>query len=172
MSNIFDGATMPTHFESWKIFPCRAKTIKWTDRETGEEMVSKAKKALVPWKAAATNDQKQIEEWALKFPRCMWAAATGKASGFWVLDLDRGHGDVDGVEVFKAYCAEHGQAFPKTLMQRTPSGGIHLFFKAPAGVEIITKAGILPGVDVRGDGGYVIIAPSVNQDNGGRYEWI
>src|SRR5262249_1371317 len=47
--------------------------------------------------------------------------------------------------------------------------GFQLFFKHP-GVTIPNRAGIIPGLDVRGDGGYVVVPPSVHP-NGKQYHW-
>jgi hypothetical protein len=53
---------------------------------------------------------------------------------------------------------------------RTGGGGIHLFFRYPRGTEIRNSAGLLgPGLDVRGEGGYVVVPPSHTQ---GSYEWV
>lgn len=154
----------------WKLIPCREKAL--INGKTGEE-IRGAKTPLVQWKAEATADPTQIGRWIRKFPGCMWAVATGTASGFFVVDLDRGHKNgADGIQTFKKYCQERGFPFPKTLMQRTAGGGIHILFKMPEAAAIGTATAILPGVDVRGDGGYIIVAPSLNQDTGTAYEWV
>jgi hypothetical protein len=55
-------------------------------------------------------------------------------------------------------------------MASTPSGGGHLYFRPPPGVEIRNSAGKLgPGLDVRGVGGYVVAPPSVI--DGKAYRW-
>jgi putative DNA primase/helicase len=78
--------------------------------------------------------------------------------------------------------AEHG-ALPDTLKARSPSGSIHRFFKHPGtGIKIKNVAGIMHGVDVRGNGGMVIGVPSYRPPNpatadapakaGGVYVWV
>lgn len=48
---------------------------------------------------------------------------------------------------------------------------MHFFFEYPHGVEIRNSAGKLgPGLDVRGEGGYVLLPPSVHATSR-RYEW-
>jgi predicted P-loop ATPase len=90
--------------------------------------------------------------------------ATGERSGVVVIDLDMKNG-VDGV----ASLALLGEV-PETLAARTGSGGLHLYFEHP-GFPIRNSAGVLgPGIDVRGDGGYVVLPPSPHR-SGGRYEW-
>ena len=60
---------------------------------------------------------------------------------------------------------------PRTLTARTPSGGQHLFFRCPPGVQVPnTVSKISPGVDTRGAHGYVVGAGS--RIEAGRYEWL
>ena len=64
---------------------------------------------------------------------------------------------------------EHGQ-LPGTLESRTGGGGRHLFFKHD-GTPVKNSTGKLgKGLDVRGDGGYVIVPPSVHE-TGSPYVW-
>ena len=86
----------------------------------------------------------------------MIGVPTGSASGFVVIDIDI-KTDKDG----RLWLRENSEALPPTRTHRTQSGGLHLLFYPPAGVEIRNSASkIAPGVDVRGEGGYVIIPPS------------
>lgn len=86
--------------------------------------------------------------------------ATGQPSNIFVIDIDSAEGERN----FKAL----GDC-PPTLSVTTGKGR-HLYFAYP-GEPIITKRGILPGVDVRGDGGYVC-GPGSNHASGSTYEWI
>lgn len=105
---------------------------------------------------AATTNTRQIESWAEQFPDANWAVATGAPSGVWVLDLDS-KPDKDGTESLKAWLAEsHAQMF-KTHTVETGGGGWHYYWKD---VGLGNRANILPGVDVRGDGGYVLLPGS------------
>jgi hypothetical protein len=90
---------------------------------------------------------------------------TGKISGLTVLDFDlMSHGE----ETYQKLRAEHGD-FPKTPTVITGGGGRHLYFKY-RGVGISSKVGILPGLDIRSDGGYVVAPPSVHA-SGRKYYW-
>jgi hypothetical protein len=81
---------------------------------------------------------------------------TGPASGFVVVDVDVKDGK-RGAE----WLGRHAAAIPATRTHRTVSGGLHLLFGQPDGVEIPnSQSGIAPGVDVRGRGGYVVVPPS------------
>jgi hypothetical protein len=90
-----------------------------------------------------------------------------KANGLLVVDLDRHHADADGIEAFRALCAEQRQEWPGTLTVRTPSGGLHLYFRAPRERALGNSSGKLgAGIDTRGpgkgsNGGYVVAPGSV-----------
>ncbi|MFO0639679.1 MAG: phage/plasmid primase, P4 family [Polyangiaceae bacterium] len=89
---------------------------------------------------------------------------TGTKSGFFVLDLDRKHGK-DGFETLKA----RGWRLPPTRVVRTPSGGEHHYFKLPE-FEVKTSGNrIGPGIDIRGEGGFVVAPGSPGKDEGTKY---
>jgi hypothetical protein len=119
----------------------------------------------------ATADEAQIREWWRKWPNAMIAAPTGSACGMWVTDLDLDLvKKVDGMATLAQLIAQHGE-MAKTLMTITPRGGRHLIFTWDSKIEIRNSAGkIGPGIDVRGEGGYVCLPPSRNAD-GGVYQW-
>ena len=79
--------------------------------------------------------------------------------GLFVLDLDVKDGK-DGVAALEQVLA--GRELPDTVVVYTPSGGVHLYFEAPPDATgappwIGNSRGALgPGIDVRGDGGYVV----------------
>lgn len=116
----------------------------------------------------ASNDSEQIRQWWNMWPQANIGIATGAKSGFFVLDIDDGHG---GRESIKALTEKHG-LFPERIYQRTGGGGWHVLFKHP-GIRIgnIQSSDRLgKGIDVRGDGGYIVAAPSLHV-SGKRYEW-
>jgi hypothetical protein len=88
---------------------------------------------------------------------------TGPASGIWVVDIDPG-----GSEHLERLEREHGQLSP-TRTVRTPRGGTHLWFRYTAPVPS-TAGRIAPHIDTRGDGGYVVVVPSVTVN--GTYSWL
>lgn len=83
-------------------------------------------------------------------PGDWYGIATGKRSGVWVLDLDVKNGK-NGLRSISE-CGE----LPDTRTVRTRSGGLHLYFAYDEADPIGNRVGILPGVDVRGDGGFVV----------------
>ena len=93
--------------------------------------------------------------------------ATGVVSNLVVLDIDVKSG---GMETLALWKQEHGE-MPKTPTVRTPTGGLHFYFKYPEGVSVGSKTGIAPGFDIRGDGGQVVAPPSIHA-NGRPYGWI
>lgn len=117
---------------------------------------------------AATNSEKQLRAWYDQFPRANWALATGRASGVNVIDIDQRKG---GFEAWDEYeqMRRHPGDFGKTLSADTGGGGRHLFIKAP-NQTMRNRVNWLPGVDVRADGGYVILPPGTHI-SGGVYSW-
>lgn len=83
---------------------------------------------------------------------------TGSRSGFVVIDVDAEEDPaIDG----RIWLDEIEGSLPRTRRHATRSGGSHLLFRVPEGVELRNTAGkIAPGVDVRGEGGYIIHPPS------------
>ncbi len=116
------------------------------------------------FKAATTNEE-HIRAWWAQFPDAMVGMPTGPASGVWTLDIDAPKDETDGngYEALQTLISEHGD-LPVTWTQKTPSGGTHYIFSYPNdGTVIRNSAGkVAPKIDVRGDGGYIIVAPSVN----------
>lgn len=112
----------------------------------------------------ATTDLATIRNWWHRWPSANIGVATGKISGFFALDLD----GQDGEETLATWQLEHGP-LPDTPTSRTGSGGRHLTFAYP-GLPIQNKVRIGPGVDVRGDGGYIVVPPSIHV-SGRRYTW-
>jgi hypothetical protein len=103
----------------------------------------------------ATTDPETIERWWDRHPDAAIGMPTGAASGFSVLDVDT-KGDVNGYEGLARLEAQHGPL--DTLTASTPSGGEHRFVRDPKGEVRNTVSKLAPGVDSRGDGGYVILS--------------
>ena len=119
----------------------------------------------------ATTDGSIIATWWKQWPKAMIGIPTGEPSAVFVLDIDRDAAKgIDGFAALATMEAAH-EPLPETRAQRTPRGGEHRLFSWP-GFKIKNSASKLgAGLDIRGDGGYIIAAPSVNAD-GVPYEWI
>jgi hypothetical protein len=112
----------------------------------------------------ASTDTGRIRDWWSRWPQANVGVATGVASGLVVLDIDLPAGPQSLAELE----ARH-EALPATCEQRTGSGGRQLLFAHP-GTPVGNRAGVMPGIDVRGDGGYIVVPPSTHA-SGGRYQW-
>jgi len=117
----------------------------------------------------ATTDSAIINEMFSRAGVAGIGMPTGPVSGLVVIDRDRKNA-VDGIAACMELEADLGP-LPKTLRQRTGSGGDQLFFIYPDGVDIPCSAGkVGPGIDIRSAGGYVVLPPSVNE--AGPYVWL
>ena len=114
----------------------------------------------------ATTDLSQVRAWWKKWPDANIGMATGEPSGVVVLDIDK-HEDADGADSLRDWESEFAP-LPRTKTVLTGSGGTHYWFRTDKNIR--NRTGVLPGIDVRGSGGYVIIPPSVHP-NGMPYEW-
>jgi hypothetical protein len=133
----------------------------------------------VGWEQRATRDPEKIR-------RC-WATgpfnvgvATGP-SGLVVIDLDtpkpgrlappewQVSGVVTGEDVLSVLCEQAGEPLPfDTYTVRTPTGGRHLYYRAPGGIRLRNTSGKLGWlIDTRAHGGYVVAAGSTTAR--GRY---
>lgn len=141
MSNIIEAA-LRLAAEGLSVFPCGSN-----------------KQAIVKWKEAATTDADRIRVMFGASSAVMIGVPTGYANGGIVaVDIDKDADPTkDGVAWFDANLAALGD----TRMHSTKSGGYHLIYRMPDGVEIRNSASKLaPGVDIRGEGGYVVWPPS------------
>jgi hypothetical protein len=106
---------------------------------------------------SSSTDASVIRGWWARWPRANVAVRTGEVSGLVVVDVDPGHG---GDATLRELEAVHGD-LPMTRTIRTASGGRHLYFRHPGGLVRNDAGRVLGrGVDLRGDGGYVIAPPS------------
>jgi hypothetical protein len=142
----------------WRVFPVAAGR--------------KKPPAVRDWETRATTDPARIER--------AWTAGAfniGIAcgpSGLVVVDLDRARPDqvpppayrqpgiCDGGDVLAVLADANDQPLPiDTYTVRTGSGGTHLYFEAPAGMQLRNSAGRLGWlIDTRAHGGYVVGAGS------------
>jgi len=107
----------------------------------------------------------QIREWWTRWPDAGIGVPTGELSGVVVLDVDARHG---GKEALTRLEVEHGN-LPETARAKTGSGQ-HWYFQHPGTLYRNATGWPVPGLDLRGDGGYVAVPPSPHP-NGSSYEW-
>ena len=112
------------------------------------------------WRKESTTDLRAIERWWTAWPDAAPAIDLAKA-GLLVIDADR-HGGPDGVAIWDELSLDHDVRAPTV---DTPSGGKHVYFRQPDGLRLGNSRGSLPkGIDVRGDGGYVLAPGAVMAD--------
>jgi hypothetical protein len=111
----------------------------------------------------ASTDPDQINQWWGKWPAANIGLQTGEVVTF---DFDVKHGG-QGIDTHNKLLAECGPV--ETLTSTTPSGGRHLLFQSPPDTAVGCRAGLLPGLDIRAHGGYVVLPPSVTEE--GAYSW-
>lgn len=131
--------------DGFEVFPC--------DPETKKPLCTNGFKA-------ATADEVTIRIWWHRHPAAMVGWPT---EGFLVLDADQ----PQGPDSLKKLEAEIGP-LPQTMTVRTPRGGTHYIFKSDEPVKC-SASGIGVNLDIRGDGGYIILAGSITA-TGKRYE--
>lgn len=97
----------------------------------------------------ASQDPTIVKKWWTRWPKALIGVPTGNVSGFFVVDVDpKGAGWLEA----------NRDRLPITRTHTTPRGQ-HLLFKYVPGIGCSTNK-IAPGVDVRGDGGYIIWWPA------------
>jgi DNA-binding MarR family transcriptional regulator len=118
---------------------------------------------------AATTDPVVIRDWFTAHPERQLGLRTGATSNVVVLDVDL---DKDGLNSLIAL-QRLGMDITGCQVQLSGSGeSFHLFFRHPGGYVPNSQGALGPGLDVRGDGGYVVVAPSVHPATGACYELL
>ena len=112
----------------------------------------------------ASSDEEKIRQLFDSFPNAMTAIPTGPKNRTTVVDLDV-KGGVDGIKNFR----ELVQDIPRTMVIRTPSGGLHLYFDTGPDSLPSSAGKLAPGIDIRGAGAYAISFGSVAKT--GKYRW-
>lgn len=115
---------------------------------------------------ATCHDRAVADAWR-RWPDANVGIATGAASKLFVLDIDPRHGGEDALDTM---LLKHGK-LPETVEVLTGGGGRHLYFRHPGDGAVPCSVGkVGPGLDVRGDGGFVVAPPSLHA-SGKRYEF-
>jgi hypothetical protein len=135
------------------------ETIDPSLHDPGKTTFDRNKKPTILWeqfqKRHATPEE--VASWG---ERINLAIVTGEISGLVVLDVD---GDA-GRESLKSL-----GPLPRTPTVKSHRGH-HYYFKHPGG-RVSTRSGVRPGIDIRGDGGYIVAPPSMHE-SGTPYRWV
>ena len=130
------------------------------------------KNPIVTWSDKATWITEQGYDFSTYSDKNItgFSLVCGEPSGVMVVDIDRNHGDgsTDGQESFDKFIedlpAEDKEQILNTYTVNTPSGGKHLYFNYEKGLK--SKANYIAGVDIRTDGGLIVLEGSrVNANN-------
>lgn len=92
--------------------------------------------------------------------QCNVGMVTGSISGIVVVDVD----GREGISTVREL------GLKPTLVSRTGSGGYHYFYSSKGSSTYPTRTRALPGIDIRGEGGYVVLPPSLHR-SGNYYRW-
>lgn len=154
----------------WYVFPCHTPLSKpgWScsceawRRKHNPDYVCDSPGKHPRTKAGlddATTDEAQIRQWWRQSPKANIGINCGK-SGLLVLDID----------LYKdAYKGHDLELDEQTVTAISGGGGEHLFYRQ-SGELGNRRKGIPDGIDVRGHGGYVVVAPSLHK-SGNNYQW-
>jgi hypothetical protein len=165
---------MTYHMAGWSIFPCK-------DKEPYHELLKAT--GYVKQNGSPTNlhmwqvqpNEGDIIKWFEMDPNAQIGLACGSLSGVTVIDIDTKQKDpltgkkIPGKEnvddIFSVLC----KAIPIALASRTGSGGYHVFCKF---VDVKNTQGRAhPQIDIKSQGGYVILPPS-KHESGNTYAWL
>lgn len=114
----------------------------------------------------ATCDSGRVASWWQRWPEANIGLRTGSVSGLWVLDIDP---DFHGLDSFDHLEDTNGPMTP-TWCVETGGDGLHLWFRLGSALIRNSVSKVGPGLDVRGEGGYVIVPPSSHR-SGQTYRW-
>lgn len=136
--------------KGWSVFPIKARS----------------KEPLVDWSEFqdrhATSEE--VHRWWGNGQNHNIGIVTGKISGLVVVDVDVNKGG-NSIDILSECITD--------LISETGTGGNHLFYEHPGGEERIrNRVAVRPGIDIRGDGGYVVAAPSIHPLTGKPYSWV
>jgi len=145
------AAALAAVARGWSVIPVRARD----------------KRPLIAWQERQHKraGARQVRAWYAKWPQANLGIVTGAVSGLVVMDVDPKHGGAESLDELER---RHGP-LPMTVEAVTGGGGRHLYFAHPGGI-VPNRAGLAPGIDVRGDGGMIVAPPSVHP-SGAVYAW-
>ncbi|MEW8563754.1 MAG: bifunctional DNA primase/polymerase [Candidatus Thiodiazotropha sp.] len=143
--------------------------LHYADRGWAVLPVSRSKKPINSnGSRGASTDKSQISAWWQEYPNAQIGITTGEVSGIWVVDVDMKNGK-DGLKALQQRFGPQFELDEETLIQKTPTGGFHFIFAWDDARVVHNAQDALDGVDIRGDGGFIMVAPSSFNVDG---EWI
>jgi len=133
---------------------------------------------MASWQNAASVEEKAINAWwnGLYRDHGIGIAMGPQPDGrnIFAIDIDTHDDMADGFVTLNELESKHGD-LPETVTSITGSDGEHRLYRAPANAVIRNQQAsgqrIGPGVDVRGDGGQIVVAPTIHPDTKRPYRW-
>lgn len=158
MNTLLDAALEHATARRWAVFPCSP-----TDKRP---LTSNGFKD-------ATTDPSVISAWWTKWPSAMIGVATGAASGIFAVDQDRKQNGSDGVATWDAWQKTHQRDPGYTRVHTTPNTGRHTLhrWRPSDNIRNIPLDRLGPGIEIKGEGGYIIVPPS-RMDDGREYKIV
>jgi hypothetical protein len=108
----------------------------------------------------------EVKGWFAEEPNYNLALITGELSGVCAVDFDTHKPNFDPTIAY-----DYFSDYDNTPTVITPKFGRHLWYRFPDGKKLTINAGALPGIDFRGEGGYILVPPSKN-GTGNPYAWV
>lgn len=148
MPSLLDAAIEYVTVYNWFIFPIEPRSKKPATAHGFKD---------------ASNDPDVILSWWKQQPALNIGVDCGR-SNLAVVDVD-----AEGMEAWNDLA--NTMAYRAAMVAYTGGGGAHLIYKQPATFEVKNTASKLAkGIDTRGEGGYILLAPSIHP-NGNAYAW-
>jgi len=128
--------------------------------------VGRDKKPLVAWKQYQERlpIEEEVKTWWNQHPYANIGLTTGHLSGLIVVDPD-------SQEATRAFKENYPEAKETLQAQTGREGARHFYFIHEPGITNDAGKLLGPGIDVRGEGGYVVVPPSIHA-NGKSYQWL
>jgi len=128
------------------------------------------------WQKEATDDEATIRGWFTNTRNGIGWAMGRQPNGMNLVTVDvDAHGAVDGTQSLTRLIAENNPrsaaSFTRTVNAITGGDGAHFVFEVPDDVEVRNTQHLAPGIDIRGEGGQIVIAPTIHPDTGQPYRW-
>lgn len=157
------GAALGYLKRGWSVLPICAPSPGGGCRQHGDGCKSPGKTPLVPWKEYQEHlpSEDDVRLWYRRWPTANIGLATGAVSGVVVIDADS--------ESAIQFVLGRGEGELASAPMVTTGKGAHWYVEHP-GEDVHNFARKWPGVDFRGDGGYVLVPPSLHY-SGRRYAW-
>jgi putative DNA primase/helicase len=153
----------------WQVLPCHSIRPGSGACTCGQQSCRFPGKHPVATSQTLTSSAEvaRVRQWWQDWPGANVAIRTGFVSKLCVLNVDLQLGGLSALHDLLG-----GYRLPETLIARTGSGGLHLYFDQPSpSMQINPTVVETPGLSVLADGNYVMAPPSIHA-NGSAYSWL